>query len=251
MKKQKLVDFIAKVMEDSGFKVYKDFRTSQHIVDIYGILPTALGDIGVVVACKNYDENWKVGMDVLKEMEMAAKTLKASKVVIVTTSDFSSQARNYAVKRNMKLIDRKGLIRIAEDFSKKIQVPEDEDEEYPDEEEVEVYTPPSNIFHTTPQRGVLSRRESRKPLAPVIRGLMQNTIILILTVVAVSFIIATLLQLAAGLGTSLTGVLKLMIAAALSYGIPYLVEEDGAVIMIKGTIVFFSSLLLLVILILI
>jgi len=251
LKKQKLVDFIAKVMEDSGFKVYKDFRTSQHIVDIYGILPTALGDIGVVVACKNYDENWKVGMDVLKEMEMAAKTLKASKVVIVTTSDFSSQARNYAVKRNMKLIDRKGLIRIAEDFSKKIQVPEEEDEEYLDEEEVEVYTPPSNIFHTTPQRGVLSRRESRKPLAPVIRGLMQNTIILILTVVAVSFIIATLLQLAAGLGTSLTGVLKLMIAAALSYGIPYLVEEDGAVIMIKGTIVFFSSLLLLVILILI
>ncbi len=251
MKKQKLVDFIAKVMEDSGFKVYKDFRTSQHIVDIYGILPTALGDIGVVVACKNYDENWKVGMDVLKEMEMAAKTLKASKVVIVTTSDFSSQARNYAVKRNMKLIDRKGLIRIAEDFSKKIQVPEEEDEEYLDEEEVEVYTPPSNIFHTTPQRGVLSRRESRKPLAPVIRGLMQNTIILILTVVAVSFIIAILLQLAAGLGTSLTGVLKLMIAAALSYGIPYLVEEDGAVIMIKGTIVFFSSLLLLVILILI
>ncbi|HIH64268.1 MAG TPA: restriction endonuclease [Methanothermobacter thermautotrophicus] len=251
LKKQKLVDFIAKVMEDSGFKVYKDFRTSQHIVDIYGILPTALGDIGVVVACKNYDENWKVGMDVLKEMEMAAKTLKASKVVIVTTSDFSSQARNYAVKRNMKLIDRKGLIRIAEDFSKKIQVPEEEDEEYLDEEEVEVYTPPSNIFHTTPQRGVLSRRESRKPLAPVIRGLMQNTIILILTVVAVSFIIAILLQLAAGLGTSLTGVLKLMIAAALSYGIPYLVEEDGAVIMIKGTIVFFSSLLLLVILILI
>jgi len=55
-------------------------------------------DIGVVVACKNYDENWKVGMDVLKEMEMAAKTLKASKVVIVTTSDFSSQARNYAVR---------------------------------------------------------------------------------------------------------------------------------------------------------
>jgi hypothetical protein len=253
LKKQKLVDFIAKVMEDSGFKVYKDFRTSQHIVDIYGILPTALGDIGVVVACKNYDENWKVGMDVLKEMEMAAKTLKASKVVIVTTSDFSSQARNYAVKRNMKLIDRNGLIRIAEEFSKKIQAPEDEDEdeEYYDEEEVEVYNPPSNILHTRPGRGVLSRKEKRAPVAPIIRGLMQNTIILILTVVAVSFIIATLLQIAAGLGTSLTGVLKLMIAAALSYGIPYLVEEDGAVVMIKGTIVFFSSLLLLVILILI
>lgn len=256
MKKQKLVDFIAKVMEDSGFKVYKDFRTSQHIVDIYGILPTTLGDIGVVVACKNYDENWKVGMDVLKEMEMAAKTLKASKVVIVTTSDFSSQARNYAVKRNMKLIDRNGLIKIAEEFSKKIQVPEEEKEEdeYYEEEEVEVYGPPSTIFHTGhtgSQRGLLSRRERRQPITPIIRGLLQNTIILIITVVAVSFLIATILQMAAGLGTSITGVVKIMIAAALSYGIPYLVEDDGAVIMIKGTIVFFSSLLLLVILILI
>ncbi|MGB9837299.1 restriction endonuclease [Methanothermobacter sp.] len=251
LKKQKLVDFIAKVMEDSGFKVYKDFRTSQHIVDIYGILPTTLGDIGVVVACKNYDENWKVGMDVLKEMEMAAKTLKASKVVIVTTSDFSSQARNYAVKRNMKLIDRNGLIKIAEEFSKKIQVPEEEEEDEYYEGEVEVYGPPSTIFHTGSQRGVLSRRESRKPLTPIIRGLLQNTIILIITVVAVSFLVATMLQMAAGLGTSIAGVVKIMIAAALSYGIPYLVEDDGAVIMIKGTIVFFSSLLLLVILILI
>ncbi|MDI9617836.1 MAG: restriction endonuclease [Methanothermobacter sp.] len=252
MKKQKLVDFIAKVMEDSGFKVYKDFRTSQHIVDIYGILPTTLGDIGVVVACKNYDENWKVGMDVLKEMEMAAKTLKASKVVIVTTSDFSSQARNYAVKRNMKLIDRNGLIKIAEEFSKKIQVPEEEEEEDEYcEEDVEVYGPPSTIFHTGSQRGDLSRRERRQPLTPIIRGLLQNTIILIITVVAVSFLIATILQMTAGLGTSITGIVKIMIAASLSYGIPYFVEDDGAVIMIKGTIVFFSSLLLLVILILI
>ena len=79
LEKNRLVRFVAKVMEESGFKVYKNFKTSRHIIDIYGVLPTVLGDMGVVVACKNYDEHWEVGLDVLKEMEMVGKTLKASK----------------------------------------------------------------------------------------------------------------------------------------------------------------------------
>ena len=47
-------------MEESGFKAYKNFQTSRHIIDIYGVLPTILGDIGVVVAVKNYDEDGKL-----------------------------------------------------------------------------------------------------------------------------------------------------------------------------------------------
>ena len=65
---------MSKVMEQSGYKVYKNFKTSKHIIDIYGVLPTLLGDIGVIVACKNYDEKWNVGLDVLKEMEMISKS---------------------------------------------------------------------------------------------------------------------------------------------------------------------------------
>ena len=74
LEKDRLVRFIAKVMEESGFKVYKNYKTSRHVIDVYGILPTVLGDMGVVVACKNYDEHWEVGLDVLKEMEMVGKT---------------------------------------------------------------------------------------------------------------------------------------------------------------------------------
>jgi len=29
LKKEKLVNFMAKIMEESGFKVYKDFKTSK------------------------------------------------------------------------------------------------------------------------------------------------------------------------------------------------------------------------------
>ena len=86
LEKNRLLQFIGKVMEESGFKVYKDFKTSRHVIDIYGVLSTVVGDMGVVVAVKNYDEEWEVGLDVLKEMEMIGKTLKASKIVVVTSS---------------------------------------------------------------------------------------------------------------------------------------------------------------------
>ena len=110
LEKKRLVDFVAKIMEKSGFKVQTNYRTSKHVVDVYGVLPTVLGDIGVVVACKNYEERWKVGMDVLKEMEMTAKTLQASKVVIITTSDFSENAVSYAERRGIKLINKDELM---------------------------------------------------------------------------------------------------------------------------------------------
>ena len=119
MEKPQLVNFIAKVLEDSGFKVYKNFKTSQQVVDIYAILQTSMGDFGLVVACKNYDKDWEVGIDVLKEMEVIGKKLRASKVAVVTSSGFSSQAKRYAEERKIKLIDRNNLVTLAKKYSNK------------------------------------------------------------------------------------------------------------------------------------
>ncbi|AMK16268.1 Restriction endonuclease [Methanobrevibacter olleyae] len=119
VEKPQLVNFIAKVLEDSGFKVYKNFKTSQQVVDIYAILQTSMGDFGLVVACKNYDKDWEVGIDVLKEMEVIGKKLKASKVAVVTSSGFSSQAKRYAQERKVKLIDRNNLVTLAKKYSNK------------------------------------------------------------------------------------------------------------------------------------
>ena len=119
MEKPQLVNFIAKVLEDSGFKVYKNFKTSQQVVDIYAILQTSKGDFGLVVACKNYDKDWEVGIDVLKEMEVIGKKLRASKVAVVTSSGFSSQAKRYAEERKIKLIDRNNLVTLAKKYSNK------------------------------------------------------------------------------------------------------------------------------------
>ena len=116
MEKAQLINFIAKVLEDSGFKVYKNFKTSQRVIDIYAVLPTTIGDFGVVMACNNYDKEFQVGIDLLKEMEDAAESLKASKVAVVTSAYFDNQATNYALRKNIKLVDRDNLTELAKRY---------------------------------------------------------------------------------------------------------------------------------------
>lgn len=119
MEKQRLIKFIATIMEDSGFNTITNYSVENIVIDIYGTLKTSVGEVSVVVACKNYEEPWKVGLDVLKEMEKAAKLVGASKILIFCTNTFSHGAAVYAQKRNIKLVDKKGLMKIAKNYSKK------------------------------------------------------------------------------------------------------------------------------------
>lgn len=122
MEKERLIKFIATVMEDSGFNTITNYSVDNIVIDIYGTLETSVGEVSVVVACKNYEEPWKVGLDVLKEMEKAAKIVGASKILVFSTNTFSHGAAVYAQKRNIKLVDRKGLNKIAQNYSKKQRV---------------------------------------------------------------------------------------------------------------------------------
>jgi Restriction endonuclease len=260
LEKDRLVRFIGKVMEESGFKVYKDFKTSRHIIDIYGVLPTIVGDMGVVVACKNYDEHWEVGLDVLKEMEMIGKTLKASKIVVITTSYFTNSASNYAGRRNIKLIDKDGLVTIAKKFSKK------ENEIYEkaltnENEDYGTYIPSTksskgpSIF----QAGKRSLSKSGKSKSvgtnlnlgnfiPGLKGIMSNTIALIIIVLLLSSLITYIIGIF-NKNTALIGVSKILSSAILSYGLVFYADRDPNVVLTKGTIVFFVSMIIYVVLI--
>lgn len=117
MEKERLVGFIAKVLEESGFKTYTNFKAKSYLVDVYGVLPTLIGDFTLVVNCKNYDNEWKVGLDVIKETEMMGKTLKASKTLVLSTSQFTPSAVSYAKLRNIDIINRDELTSLARQFS--------------------------------------------------------------------------------------------------------------------------------------
>lgn len=136
MEKPQLINFIAKVMEESGFKVYKNFKTSQNVIDIYAVLPTNFGDFGVVVECNNYDKDFPVSIDIIKHMEKIAESIKASKIVIVSSSFFTEQAINYALKKNVKLVDRNDLLSLVKRHQNKNEYSEEQDsgdEYYQDE----------------------------------------------------------------------------------------------------------------------
>ena len=312
MEKQQLIKFIAKVMEDSGFNVYTNFKTTKQTVDIYAVLPSSTGEIGVVVACKNYEEEFDVGVDVLMEMEEVKDLLNASKITIVTSSSFSPEAVNYSELKNIKLVDREGLIELAKKYKKDDKPQEEYDvganripddienddseiirpasvEQTPEDEEVvedflkRDYVPPNTgnssrgIFRGNSNKGfvggILNKQSSSKGSRNIgfskpnfsggvnsrsvnmpgfmekLRPYLSNTIVLIILVVIISYLISALLTMFSGISTSVAGVVELLIALALSYGFVLLFDRESSQILIKGTIIFFISLILLMLLV--
>ena len=221
LEKSRLVNFMAKVMEESGFKVYKNFQTSRHIIDIYGVLPSILGDVGVVVAVKNYDERWEVGLDVLKEMEMVAKTLKASKIVVVSSSYFTDNATNYAGRRNIKLIDKDGLVSLAKKFSNRSfdEDVEEEDVDVTSGEGEEDYEPAQksrgiSVFGGSKRslnKGKM-KRTSDHSLGPVLKAILGNIVSVIVIVFLISSLITYLVSLNDA-NTAYIGVSKIVSSA--------------------------------------
>lgn len=300
MEKPQLINFIAKVMEDSGFKVYKNFKTSQKVIDIYALLPTTIGDFGVVVACKNYDKTFQIGVDVLKEMEDVQASIKASKVTIVASCYFSEQARNYALRKNIKLVDRDGLLELAKKYQDRTrQTTLDNtsydggagqyiEEEYPeynyDASDMEyimqrrdanpavykntlyrqvdepqhmnprsllnrVYHPPArdpyaqtNLYNydTRPRGGILSN--------PLVASLLRNPVVLIILVVIFSYLISFIAGSLLKMDSGMTGLIEMIVALLLSYGLSLYTDRNTDFI-VKGTFIFFVSLIILILLI--
>ena len=297
MEKPQLINFIATVMEDSGFKVYKNFKTSQRVIDIYAILPTNIGDFGVVVACKNYDKDFEIGVDVLKEMEEVGESLKASKVTIVSSSYFSSQATNYALRKNIKLVDRDNLLELAKKYQDKTSQTTLDNTSYDGgasayiEEEYPEYTYDASDMEYLMQRrdqnpvvykNTLYRETSenhQSGLSSLLnRGgsmvkdsgygyttlynydqranihnslffrLIQNPIITILVVVIISYLLSFILGSLLKVDAGITGLIEMITALVLSYGLSLMTVKNSDFI-VRGTFIFFISLVILIILI--
>ena len=308
MEKPQLINFIAKVMEDSGFKVYKNFKTSQKVIDIYAILPTTIGDFGVVVACLNYDKEVQVGVDILREMEEVQASLKASKVTIVTSSYFSDQAKNYAIRKNIKLVDRNNLLELAKKYQDRTnQTTLDNtvydggasayiEEEYPeynyDASDMEYimnrrdahpnvykntlyrhidephargfssllnrgrqqrntgslspYSQQTNLYNYDTRAGSLAAGSSG--IGSLIFRIISNPIGLVLVVVIVSYLVSFIAGNLLKMNSGTAGLIEMFVALALSYGLSFYTDRNADFI-VKGTFIFFISLIILIILI--
>ena len=300
MEKPQLINFVAKVMEDSGFKVYKNFKTSQKVIDIYAILPTTIGDFGVVVACKNYEKTFQIGVDVLKEMEDVQASIKASKVTIVASCYFSEQARNYALRKNIKIVDRDGLLELARKYQDRTNqttldnTPYDGgagqyiEEEYPeytyDASDMEYIMQRRDanpaVYKNTLYRQVdeprninprgLLNRIPHPPARnhnvqtnlynydagtrggflsnPLVATLIKNPIVLIILVVVFSYLISFIAGSLLKMDSGMAGLIEMIVALLLSYGLSLYTDRNTDFI-VKGTFIFFISLIILILLI--
>lgn len=286
-------------MEEYGFKVYKNFKTSIKTVDIYAVLPTTMGDFGIVMECNNYDKKWEVGIDILKEMEKVSQNLNSSKIAIVTTSSFSNQAENYANKKNIKLINRNDLLVLARKLSNNENISEgpmifdeenndfigedfNEDYEY-DESDINYISQNSNNDLNAsgnglyPNHNILEKHNDKpknniteffskkssasksltyqkpytneSPLFEKIKPFFSNTIFLIFLVVLISYLLSYILGVMANLSQGIVGLAEMITSLLLSYGLVFIFNREGISVLVKGTIVFFVSLIILIILI--
>ena len=282
-------------MEDSGFKIYKNFKTSRKVIDIYAVLPTNVGDFGVVVACKNYDKSFEIGVDVLREMEEIQKSVNASKITIVASCHFSTQAKNYAIRKNIKLVDRDKLLEIARKYQDKTSqttldnTPYDGGaSQYIEEEYPEYSYEPSDMdylmrerdanpgvykntlyrHYDEPQRpGIfqsvmsnfsrnheptnLYNYESRRnpyTFDSILLMLLNNPLFIIILVVIISYIVALILGNVFRADAGFTGLVEMFVALGLSYLLALFSDRNSNFI-VKGTFIFFISLIILIILI--
>ena len=295
MEKPQLINFIAKVMEDSGFKIYKNFKTSRKTIDIYAVLPTTMGDFGVVVACKNYDKTFEIGVEVLREMEDIQRSVNASKITIVASCYFSTQAKNYAIRKNIKLVDRDKLLELARKYQDRTSqttldnTPYDGgasqyiEEEYPEysyeasdmdyimrerDANPGVYKNTLYRHYDEPQsqggfRSLMGNfSNSREPtnlynyesrrnpysFESILPILLRNPLIIIILVVIISYIVAFILGNVLKADAGFTGLVEMFVALLLSYLLALFSDRNSNFI-VKGTFIFFISLIILIILI--
>ena len=285
-------------MEDSGFKVYKNFKTSQRVIDIYAVLPTTIGDFGVVMACNNYDKEFEVGIDVLKEMEDAAESLKASKVAVVTSAYFNSQATNYALRKNIKLVDRDKLTELAkryQDNSQQTTLDSDYstgdvsyvEEDYPEytydasdmeyimrrrDENPVVYknTLYPQVEEYNSRKSPFSfldkyRNRQRNNSYPAdlygynyssgptwfdrLQPILSNPFVTIALVVIISYLLSYLFGNVLKIDYGISGLIEMIVALLLSYGLTFIFADRSRFFITRGTVIFFISLIILIILI--
>ena len=295
MEKPQLINFIAKVMEDSGFKIYKNFKTSRKTIDIYAVLPTSMGDFGVVVACKNYDKTFEIGVEVLREMEDVQRSVNASKITIVASSYFSTQAKNYAIRKNIKLVDRDKLLELARKYQDRTSqttldnTPYDGgasqyiEEEYPeysyDASDMDYimrerdanpgvykntlyrnYDEPQsqggfrsllgNFSNSGEHTNLYNYEYRRNPYGfdSILFMLLRNPLIIIILVVIISYIISFILGNVFKVDAGFTGLIEMFVALFMSYLLALFSDRNSNFI-VKGTFIFFISLIILIILI--
>jgi len=96
-------EFTAKIFELIGYKTINTQATRDGGVDI----KAKMKDETYFIQCKRYKEETKIGVDKLRKFLGTMRDGKIEKGFFITTSYFTDEAEKFAIRNNIKLIDKK------------------------------------------------------------------------------------------------------------------------------------------------
>jgi len=96
-------ELVADLLTKSGFAVKLGPKGRDHGVDVFAERKTDFGPELVIVQCKKYREDRKIGEPVIKQLHADVRDRDASKGLLVTSSSFSSVAKSYIDMYKYKL----------------------------------------------------------------------------------------------------------------------------------------------------
>lgn len=102
----------AALFEKMGYACYLTPKTNDGGFDIFLQKETETG----IVECKCYGNNHRVGRPEIQKLVGANVVTRAEKLFFVTTSDFTPEAKTYAVKSEVTLISGQNLIKMLQEY---------------------------------------------------------------------------------------------------------------------------------------
>lgn len=97
-------DFIANLLRQKGFKVTQTDYSNDGGVDLIAEYNQPLFSGKYIVQCKKYTDNL-IGQPELRDLYGVVMSENANKGILITTSDFTTQAKNFAKGKNLELIN--------------------------------------------------------------------------------------------------------------------------------------------------
>ncbi|ADP77254.1 restriction endonuclease [Methanothermus fervidus DSM 2088] len=227
--REEVINFVSNILENSGFKIRKNLKVLGNRIDLYAQMSLSkLGKIKIIVLYRD----WKVGIDFIKEIEMIKRYLKISKVIIIASSGFTQQAIRYAKAKNISIIDEESILSSKSELERNIA------------DEIEDISPSYNSSRFRFPRKIKTKHVDlrKKPEKSSFKSLTQNLLFQVLIVYVAALTLMETIRWTKSVPKELLGVLRLLFCFIFSYTLSYATNRKTG--FIRGTIIFFSSILL-------
>jgi HJR/Mrr/RecB family endonuclease len=100
---RKFEELVAELFRKKGYQVHLTKHTRDGGYDVHAVRKDELGSVLIIIECKRYSENQKVGVGIVRGLYGVVEAQTATKGLIATTSYFTKDAKAFHESVNFRL----------------------------------------------------------------------------------------------------------------------------------------------------